>query len=343
METKNNKRNFALDVIRALAITLVITIHTFSFDVNKGACLMQESILCLAKMAVPLFVLLTGYLNNYKTIEDYYAKGKWKGCLRVLLAYVVLGSLCYVVSILLGRSGDVIDYIKKMLSFKLTPYGWYIEMWIGLFFMTPFLNIIYRNLNKRAEHILLVTLLLLSSVALFFNRNGNTVIPAFWMSLWPITLYYLGAYLSRHEVAIRNLILWGLLFIVVFGEPLLNLCLNTHTYLYFWGGQDGLVYLVSAFATFVLVLRIFKDKYYCNFVSGGVFIVSKQSLNMYLISALFDSIGRHLLREQITNTTSDVLPFLFLLLCFSFICSLLVSCLYDKIIKIIHLCVNLLT
>ena len=47
-------------------------------------------------MAVPLFLLLTGYLNCKKTVEDYYVRGKWKGCFRVLLAYIALGSLCYI-------------------------------------------------------------------------------------------------------------------------------------------------------------------------------------------------------------------------------------------------------
>ena len=269
METQKNKRNFALDVIRALAITLVITIHTFGFDANKGASLIQEGVLCLAKMAVPLFVLLTGYLNNHKTIEDYYGNGKWKGCFRVILAYIILGSLCYAGSVCWGRNYGVFDYLKTLMAFKLTPYGWYVEMWIGLFFMTPFLNIIFHNLDEKAERILLVTLLLLSSIALFFNRNGNIVIPAFWMSIWPVTLYFLGAYLSRHKVKIEKKVLLLVLLAVGLGEPCLNLFCHSDSYLYFWGGQDGVVYLVSAFVTFAFILHKFSDKSYSNFFSGG--------------------------------------------------------------------------
>ena len=139
-------RNYALDVIRALAITLVLTIHAFSFKASEGASVLQEGILCLAKMVVPLFLLLTGYLNCKKTVEDYYVKGKWKGSFRVLLAYIALGSLCYIGSVCMGREAGVVDYIKQTLAFKLTPYGWYVEMWVGLFFLTPFLNIIYNKI-----------------------------------------------------------------------------------------------------------------------------------------------------------------------------------------------------
>lgn len=49
MEKIEENRNYALDVIRALAITLVLTIHAFSFKASEGASVLQEGILCLAK------------------------------------------------------------------------------------------------------------------------------------------------------------------------------------------------------------------------------------------------------------------------------------------------------
>lgn len=332
MKKIEENRNYALDVIRALAITLVLTIHAFSFKASEGASVLQEGILCLAKMAVPLFLLLTGYLNCKKTVEDYYVRGKWKGCFRVLLAYIALGSLCYIGSVCMGREAGVVDYIKQTLAFKLTPYGWYIEMWVGLFFLTPFLNIIFNNLDKKSENLLLVSLLLLSSIALFVNRNGNTILPSFWMSLWPVTLYFLGAYLSHNPIKVRKRVLFIVLLVVAFGEPLLNIIVHSKTYLYFWGGQDGIIYLISAFVVFAFILDKCKN-IHLNNLYRGVILISKQSLNMYLISALFDTIGKNLFKEHLSNTTLTTVPYLFLLLGFSFIGSLLVSCLYDKILK----------
>lgn len=332
MEKIEKNRNYALDVIRALAITLVLTIHAFSFKASEGASVLQEGILCLAKMAVPLFLLLTGYLNCKKTVEDYYVRGKWKGCFRVLLAYIALGSLCYIGSVCMGLEAGVVDYVKQTLAFKLTPYGWYIEMWVGLFFLTPFLNIIFNNLDKKSENLLLVSLLLLSSIALFVNRNGNTILPSFWMSLWPVTLYFLGAYLSHNSVKVRKRVLFIVLLVVAFGEPLLNIIVHSKTYLYFWGGQDGIIYLISAFVVFAFILDKCKN-IHLNNLYRGVILISKQSLNMYLISALFDTIGKNLFKEHLSNTTLTTVPYLFLLLGFSFIGSLLVSCLYDKILK----------
>ena len=269
MKKIEENRNYALDVIRALAITLVLTIHAFSFKASEGASVLQEGILCLAKMAVPLFLLLTGYLNNRKTVEDYYVKGKWKGCFRVLLAYIALGSLCYIGSVCMGREAGVVDYIKQTLAFKLTPYGWYIEMWVGLFFLTPFLNIIFNNLDKKSENLLLLSLLLLSSIALFVNRNGNTILPSFWMSLWPVTLYFLGAYLSHNSVKVRKRVLFIVLLVVALGDPLLNIIVHSKTYLYFWVGQDGIIYLISAFVVFAFILDKCKNIHLNNLYLGG--------------------------------------------------------------------------
>lgn len=263
------KRNFSLDVIRALAVVLVLIIHAFSFDANKGASFLQASILCFAKMAVPLFVLLTGYLNHRKTIDDYYVKGKWKGCFRILAAYGVLGSLCYIGSLAFGHEGNAIDYVKKMLAFKLTPYGWYVEMWVGLFFLTPFLNVTFSFLDKSARKILILTLLILSSAASFLNRNGNIVIPAFWMSLWPMALYFIGAFLSEYRLKIDCRLLMLVLLSVAFGEPLLNFVLHSTPYLYFWGGQDGAIYLLSASCAFIFILNRCQTVPGNRFVSGG--------------------------------------------------------------------------
>lgn len=269
MEKIEENRNYALDVIRALAITLVLTIHAFSFKASEGASVLQKGILCLAKMAVPLFLLLTGYLNCKKTVEDYYVREKWKGCFRVLLAYIALGSLCYIGLVCMGRESGVVDYIKQTLAFKLTPYGWYIEMWVGLFFLTPFFNIIFNNLDKKSENLLLVSLLLLSSIALFVNRNGNTILPSFWMSLWPVTLYFLGAYLSHNPIQVRKRVLFVVLLVVAFGEPLLNIIVHSKTYLYFGGGQDGIIYLISAFVVFAFILDKCKNIHLNNLYLGG--------------------------------------------------------------------------
>lgn len=336
MNNESAQRRLSLDVIRSLAIFLVITIHTFTFDVTKNVPMLRAAILCVAKIAVPLFLLLTGYLNNRKTVEDYYERGKWKGCFRVLLAYIVLGGICYIESVMSNGFSGISDVAKSVLSFKLTPYGWYVEMWIGLFFLTPFLNVIVHHLTPKTECALLVTLLLLSSVPLFLNRNGNIILPGFWMQLWPVAVYFLGAWLSRNEVKVRG---WQLIVVILgvaFGEPLLNRIVQSGSYLYFWGGHNDIVYTILAFIVFAWLLKNTPERWLKKhrILSGGVILISKQSLNMYLVSACFDSIFHLLFAEQMQISSITVLPWLLFVLVLSFSCSLAVSIVYDWVVSL---------
>ena len=248
------KRNVNLDLVRAVAIILVMVNHTFKLGEMS---LPQAGIRCIALAGVPLFLMLTGYLNHNKTCEDYYIKGKWRGCIRILTAYLVLGTICYIIGNFFdGKDFSIKDFILKLSSFKLTPYGWYIEMWIGLFFFTPFLNMIVRQLSDNSEKILLVTLAFFTCIASFFNRNGINILPNFWISLYPITLYFIGYYISRHEINIPKWFTIGYITIIAIGEPLFNLIVSSKQYLYFWGGQDDIVYGVLAIVIFVNIKKM---------------------------------------------------------------------------------------
>ena len=81
----------SLNLIRAFAIFLVMLNHNFCQNIGP----LQDIFVVLGKAGVPLFLLLTGYLNGNKTIEDYYVYGKWKRCIDIIIAYGVLGTLCY--------------------------------------------------------------------------------------------------------------------------------------------------------------------------------------------------------------------------------------------------------
>ena len=242
------KRDFSLDLIRAVAITLVMVYHVFKLG---DMSLPQAGVRCFAMVCNPLFLMLTGFLNHGKTLEDYFDKGKWRACIRILLAYVILGSVCYVAGNLYdGKGVSLQEFVLRLLSFRLTPYGWYIEMWIGLFFLTPFLNMIARQLTDKSLRRFLGILLFFTCIASFFNRNGTVFLPNFWVSLYPVTFYFLGFFLARNDVHIPRLLVIAYSAFVAVGEPLLNCVFHTSSYLYFWGGFDTIVYALMAFMLF---------------------------------------------------------------------------------------------
>lgn len=178
-----SRRNINIDLIRVVAVFFVISIHFF-MNVNYYGemflgkkmfvftCLRTISMIC-----VPLFLLLTGYLMNDKTLSKKY----YKGIINILEMFLLSSILC----ILFNKYYLDIDVTFKtgvlsILDYTGAPYSWYIEMYIGLFLLIPFLNIIWKNLeSKRQKEILLFTLIILTVLPTLFNiYDWNT--PGFF-------------------------------------------------------------------------------------------------------------------------------------------------------------------
>lgn len=92
-------RILGLDIIRSLAILFVIAGHFFvlhtpfrSTNFEGLSLFLQAGLIPLFQTGVPLFIMLTGYLNTNKVSEKKYYRGIWK----VLIAYVFFSILTLV-------------------------------------------------------------------------------------------------------------------------------------------------------------------------------------------------------------------------------------------------------
>ncbi|MDO5123058.1 MAG: acyltransferase family protein [Eubacteriales bacterium] len=231
-------RDFNLDLIRILALVFVVSVHFFlhnGFYSNTLSTLnmyimglMRTLFLC----CVPLFMLLTGYLQSSKEInpnKHYYIK-----LLKTLIPYLVImfiDMLYYIIRE--NKEYTLREAVENFTSF--THYSWYVEMYIGLFLIAPFLNILWFNLKTRKnEHILIITLLILTVVPYLFNvyefdgtENGSfwsasnndywKLFPSWWTGIYPLTYYFVGAYLRKYKEALKMKAIYAfLIFLGVF-------------------------------------------------------------------------------------------------------------------------------
>ena len=103
--------------------------------------------------------------------------------------------------------------LTSILDFSADSYSWYIEMYIGLFPLIPFLNILWTNLKIREKKIFIFSLLFLTAVPSLLNCwnllgeshliSVNPIVPDYWEILYPFTYYYLGAYMRESSLLIR--------------------------------------------------------------------------------------------------------------------------------------------
>lgn len=199
------RRDRQLDLIRAAAVVCVIAVHFFIncgfYEIPSGGETMTCGILLRTQLmvCVPLFLLITGYLQGEKVWDRSYGK-KFAS---FLLTYV-LASLCcalYRGAFLQGPWSPK-EWLRGLLSYRLAPYAWYIELYIGLFLLIPFLNLIWRGSKTRRGRGLLVGILVFLAVAPSLNpiavAFGWKVFPGRWEGLYPVAYYFTGRYLRDY-------------------------------------------------------------------------------------------------------------------------------------------------
>lgn len=220
---RSNDRSPAMDVIRCFALLCVVGIHYFLHNdyyylpVTGRRMYVMTLLRSFFMVCVPLFLMLSGYLmRNKKPCAEYYKK-----IIRILVIYVLVTGLCTLYRWLSNKEPVTVQSVlSRLLGYTGSNYGWYIEMYIGLFFLIPYINILLDGLKTRRQMLgLVVTLLALSSLPSVINIYNWTdpqwwqnpaasaayhqLIPQWWTKLYPLTYYVLGSYLRKYPVKMK--------------------------------------------------------------------------------------------------------------------------------------------
>lgn len=191
------KREPGPDLIRCLAFFFVVVFHSFlynGYSMERQAgwpMLLSGSLRWLSVSCIGLFLMLSGYLK-----QDQDAKKCFRSLPPVLVGYL----LAAVVSIplrhfLLGDPQPLAVWLERLLSFRGVYYGWYVEMYVGLALLMPFVNLLLAQL-KTTKQLLTLALILLSLTALP-GATALPILPGYWKSIYPLTYYVLGAIIRR--------------------------------------------------------------------------------------------------------------------------------------------------
>ncbi len=228
-------RNPTLDLIRVVSGLLVCGVHFFLYtgfyseELTDGSMYLPIFVRTFMGMCVPMFVMLTGYLMNEKKLTKRY----YLGIVKILVTYVLASVAGVLYNNLYLKSGwSVKEAILKIFDFSAAQYGWYIEMYIGLFLLIPFLNLSYHGLNSRKKKlVLIVSLCLLTALPSFFNTFNFTIsgwwanpsvsneyqalAPDYWVIIYPITYYFIGAYIKEYPPKLSKTKLFVILMIII--------------------------------------------------------------------------------------------------------------------------------
>lgn len=332
-----NTRNIGIDILKSFAIFSIIAQHFFTLqtpflktEFSGISMFLQGCAMEFFLMGVPLFVAITGYLN----IEKKANKQFYRNILKVIIPYLII-SLIYIFAriYIFDEHLPFRHSVGMILRFNIIPYGWYIEMWIGLYLLIPFLNILFNNLpNKKTALLLLATLYLLTIVPSTTNRFGFHLLPDKWTAIWPALCYYIGAYIKKFNPSFKRQYLIAFIIICCIIEPLLNFLLFPHHDYVFVIGTGLLIYPVMA-AFFLLV---YQTNVNYRFFRGLLIKISNLTLNMYLFLALFDMLCyQHFMKLYESQQQFGIYFLLFVPLLF--VMAFVASIILDYLIKVLQI------
>ncbi len=287
------ERKAGLDVIRTIAICMVLVTHFFTYHPILEERLQSVTwtgwvfLKFLTIVGVPLFLLLTGYLQSKRKCN----KKHYTSIIPVLIAYLTISAIIIVVEQVIFKTGDsLFRQIVNVFDFEL-GYAWYVEMYIGMFLLIPFLNILYRNIDKKQKLWLIGILSFLSflpSSLQFISVGGGAfeILPDFFKNLYVFAYYFIGSYIAEYQPKPKKLGCLAVLLLVLFFEVGLTYYFSKTEYA--WWFFNNVASITHAMVAVCLFLIFYDLK--SSFVLAPAKAIAACSFEMYLLSYLTDKI-----------------------------------------------------
>lgn len=262
-----------IDLLKCIACILVIINHTSSYLLTNEKYLSFYKIeFVLCRIAVPIFIMCTGYLMCTKELKG---KDILKKILKVFIPLFLLSGFIY---FLQHKTIDFL-FLQNFIATPIIEPFWYIYMLIGLYLIMPFLNYITKNASTK-EHIFLISVILiipalLKLFSLEFSTYWGLAIPTY-----SIGYYLTGSLFYKIHDQIKFTKLSGILFFILYIIGIIFYT-NDHLELY---NIDSLL-LISMSILFMNFILGFKIKHQYKFLT----LISANSLYIYLFHPILQN------------------------------------------------------
>ena len=306
-------RFIGIDLVKILACILVVCVHFFLYsgfysepitkDFGQGPIFFRWAAYC----CVPLFMITTGYLMKNKTLSKKY----YLGILRVLIIYVICSIICYCFDMhhwpmkydYQFGGYSIWIFIRGIFMFHDAQYAWYVEYYICMFLIIPFVNAAFNGLqNKKQKQIMLITTIVITIVSQSFfvgfkDATQIRLFPGYFTRCYPIAYYLIGAYIR--EFPPKRTLMNKLYFIMMYGIGLA--WVSTTTYQQSMLNEENNFVMLSkhyndygswpvALCSTMLFLVVFDIQSKNKTLITVVKFISEATFACYLVSYVFDSI-----------------------------------------------------
>ena len=303
----SSKRNLNVDIIKAVSLLLVIGVHFFlytgyysiNYSITNSIFIVLRNI-CMA--CVPLFIIVTGYLNKNKIWSKKYYLNIGRVYLLYSLAMFILTLVDnkYVINTTLFKTTLI-----NILNYKY--YGWYITMYVGLMLLAPIINIAFKNMDESTRKYAVINIILAISIPvtladLFSNVRYSIfsyILPNWWYYTWPLMYYIIGVAFSYNKNTLKDFFSNSkILFLTT-----IILCTAAYSYLNIhWESTLHTNIFIVIITTCIFSWLLNLDINVNSKLRTGIIFVSNNTLLAYLLSYIVDNITYPFV-NQLTNIT----------------------------------------
>lgn len=340
-------RDWRLDLVRSLALVEVISVH---FLLNGGfytvpilgkRVVIMMVIRSISIACVPLFMLLTGYLvRNASYSMSYLIK-----LFRVLAIYVLASIVCHIYKTLTSNSTlSLSNLILGILSFKAAPYSWYVEMYVGLFLLSPLLCAAWEGLStRRSRSIAILAIIFVSFLPSITNvycfeslswwatpsasAGYSKLIPEWWQQIYPIGYFFIGRWMAEYGLPlnVRNTVALLAASLLLLTAYSLWRCWGVQYIWGQWGSYSSpLVAAVAVLQMWIIIQLPVMEVPFTRILEQ----VSKLSFGAYLVSWVYDATFYPIL-ERAVPVAALRLEWFPVIVVACLLCSLITSWLID--------------
>ena len=288
------------DILRALAICLVMVTHLINYnagyflhtDIRSPVWCVSVFIRFTVILCVPIFLLLTGYFLSTRKPD----RKHFTSIITVMVSWLILTALTNIAEWhLFGTPAENADIGRAILNIFTFSYGytWYVEMYLCLFLVIPYINVALDNMSKKAQ---LGLIGVVGALTLLPTFGSSFIVTGIWFRGFPdvfepmycVAYYLIGAYVARHKPQ-PSRILCALVFFGTVGiEAALSYYYSSAEYAWWlFTNYSALPHAIAATALFLLFYRVKKLPRPIGF---AVKEISVCSFEMYLISYFTDKV-----------------------------------------------------
>ncbi len=345
------KYYFSADILRSLSAIGVVVLHSFDSiyfrpDFFGGkSWWITHIIMAFFRTAVPIFILLSGYLNlgTEKSFSQIFTKTKK----RIFVPLFSFFSLYIEYDLLTQRlpwNGlQTIAEIINKFNINTQTLLYFLIVLIFLYILTPFFNVLFKE-SKNIQKKFIIGFLVLGAVILitrittfrndeYFYNSYNT-----WISY--IGYYLLGYYIKQVKLTTKQYIMAFIIFLLSFVVTIMGtyfmflykteisqyILVDNITY---FANYQSINVILQSITLFILIIH---SKFLLKTQKGSIFekitqFVAQNSFGIFLIHILV----LYTLNFSIDNfITSNISLFLFITFSSCFLITLLLTILLRK-------------